>query len=399
MDLQSLAVASQLTPKQLRKMQNRMMNEQQRLAKIAKKQSRPAQLSTGLSKGQRRRINQQKKKIGQALPRGLPVPQNPALSRAFPSGAAVRGPRRMNIVEDEFITNINGSTGFQTQGFYMNPGQSSTFPWLATLAKQFEKYEVKFIEFYYKPLVSAFATGGQSGKVMLSFDYDASDPLPSSKQQVEDTHPHADAMPYEECCLPLSPTQLNNQDSKYVRPGGLPASADIKTYDGGLLAVSTDGNSSTGEIGELRVRYSVDLFVPVLESQSTTPTNFHTSVLSFSGAPSDTAIAPYATTSVNPLGLAAVAGTIIFPAGNYVISGNVIFTSPDDTGIILKMSRSDTSAVLWDFETPAAGVTFTRLSGSWTILFSSSGSSTLEFPMYTANTTGTCSGTLVVQSV
>jgi hypothetical protein len=206
---------SQLTPKQLQRLKNRMMNEEQRLAKASRKSIAPKTISTGLSKGQRRRLNA-RSKPSQSLPRGLPVPRNPAMSRAFPSGAAARGPRRMTIIEDEFIQNISGSTGFATTGFYMNPGQIATFPWLSTLAKQFEKYTVNSIEFYYKPLVSGFATNGQSGKVMLSFDYDASDTLPSSKIQVEDTHPHADCMPYEECYLALSSRELNQQDSKYV---------------------------------------------------------------------------------------------------------------------------------------------------------------------------------------
>lgn len=363
------------TPKQLLKMKNRMINEEQRLAKLSKKANQPKQISTGLSKGQRRRLN---KRNNQALPRGLPgyptglpvsLPASSSMGNPFPTGAATRGPRRMTIAEDEFITNISGSVSFSTQGFYMNPGQILTFPWLSTIAKQFEKYTVNAIEFYYRPLVSGFATNGQSGKIILSFDYDAADPLPSSKIQAEDTHPHADAMPYESVSLRLSPMLLNDsKDGKYVRPRGLPASADIKTYDGGLLAVSTQGCTNTSEIGELRVRYSIDLHVPVLESQTTVATNFHTSVFSLqttivdpSGAVADMIAV------INPLGITEASGVFQFPAGNYVATVNCEFAGAAMTQ----------SALWWDFEPLVRyynASAATRNTGSFQVYFTSTGS-------------------------
>lgn len=185
----------------------------------------------------------------------------------FPSGRESNTNRRHQVVtEDEYITDINGSTAFSTTPYALNPGQSATFPWAYKIAALYERWRTRYVEFYYKPQVSAYATNGQSGKVMLSFDYNASDSAPTTKQQVEDTRPHADAMPYEVVRLRLDPKLLNSQDSKYVRPGGQPAGTDLKTYDGGVLYVSTDGNANANVIGELRVRYSFELMTPVLES-------------------------------------------------------------------------------------------------------------------------------------
>jgi len=115
--------------------------------------------------------------------------------------------------------------------------------------------------------VSEYATNGQSGKVMLSFDYDASDAPPSNKQQVLDTIPHADAMPCEPTLsLRINTSEMKSQDGWYVRPGAQPANTDIKTYDCGVLSVSTYGCAATSVIGELRVRYKCTLHVPVLEA-------------------------------------------------------------------------------------------------------------------------------------
>ncbi len=171
------------------------------------------------------------------------------------------------IEEDEYIADINGSVAFATTQFSINPGQSSSFPWASKLASLFEKYHFDMLEFYYRREVSEFATNGQSGKVMLSFDYDASDAPPTNKQQVLDTTPHADAMPCQPTIsLNINTSQMRSQDGWYVRTGAQPANTDIKTYDCGVLSVSTYGCANTTAIGELRVRYKCTLYVPILEA-------------------------------------------------------------------------------------------------------------------------------------
>jgi len=171
------------------------------------------------------------------------------------------------VEEDEYIGDIVGSVAFASTQYNVNIGQSSTFPWASKIAALFEKYHFDMLEFYYTREVSEYATNGQSGKVMLSFDYDASDPPPANKQQVLDTVPHADAMP----CIPVlklnvNTSEMKSQDGWYVRTGAQPANTDIKTYDCGVLSVSTYGCANTTTIGELRVRYRCTLHVPVLEA-------------------------------------------------------------------------------------------------------------------------------------
>jgi hypothetical protein len=245
-------------------------------------------------------------------------------SKQFPSSTNSRMSRRhVTVVEDEYIAEVNGSIGFATTAYAINPGQSTTFPWLSRQASQWEKYRFKKIQFYYKPEVSAYATNGQSGKVILSGDYDASDAAPTSKQQVEDTVPHADAMPYNAIALTMDPKQLAPAGSKYVRTGGVPASNDIKTYDGGILYVSTSGNQSTSIIGELHVRYEVDFEVPVLDAEGAAAanysvawfTNFSTYVAMASGV---TYMIDFPDIPHNGIGAVQTAGVITLPAGNYL---------------------------------------------------------------------------------
>jgi hypothetical protein len=125
------------------------------------------------------------------------------------------------------------------------------------------------LEFYFCSEVSAFASVGQTGVVVLSADYDASDAAPTSKQEVLDTDPHTvPCLPSVErpIILKLDCKSMRSSDAKYVRPAGQPANTDLKTYDAGNLYVTTSGNSNTNTIGELHVRYRCKLKKPVLDA-------------------------------------------------------------------------------------------------------------------------------------
>jgi hypothetical protein len=248
------------------------------------------------------------------------------MGKGFPSGNFPRGTRWCRVEEDEYIADIAGSTGFASTSFPVNPGQATTFPWLSKQAAQWEKYRWDYLEFYYKPEVSAFATQGQAGKVILSMDYDASDAPPSSKQQAEDTDPHTDAMPYEDLLLVLDPRQMFEMaDSKYVRPGGLPGSTDIKTYDSGNLSVSTIANTNTSLLGELHVRYAVVFEVPVLETSAggSVPANNQVAWFESTGNEDGVSGTPLtlalATANTNGIQAVNTAGSIVLPAGNYLV--------------------------------------------------------------------------------
>jgi len=332
------------------------------------------------------------------------VARNPKLSPMFPTGASGRAKRYRVEVEDEYITDIAGSVSFAVTSFAVNPGQVSVFPWLSKEALLFEKYKILRLEFYYRPQVSAFASNGQTGKVMLSFDFDASDAPPASKQQVEDTHPYSDGMPYEEVLLTIDPKDCSLQDSYFVRPGGLPGSSDIKIYDAGILSVSTIGNNSTANIGELRVRYAILLQDPVLENVVSAPLCYHVSNFQSTSAESSGASSVYktlalATTITNGIGATNTSGVITLPVGNYVVTGFVNATN-SGTGLVYSfmefLINGSANTILGEQYTGSAGI----LSNSATIFVTSTGSTTVALSVnndYSGTTTNF--GNLVIQSV
>jgi len=242
------------------------------------------------------------------------------------SGATTR--RTQTICEDEYIGEVLAtSTGFATSQYMANPGQALTFPWGSKIAALYEEYEFQYLEFYYKREVSEYASLGTTGKVILSFDYDATDSAPTSKQQVEDTVPHMDGMPSTpEIRLKIDCARMRKNPGKYVRPGAQPANTDIKTYDCGNLYVSTYGlEASSGTLGELRVRYCVKLSEPVLEASQVVGGVAHFSSLTattannFAGAVLQAGYTP----SLGGINLSSAANTVTFPAnipGNYLVN-------------------------------------------------------------------------------
>jgi hypothetical protein len=193
------------------------------------------------------------------------------------SGQSGSTNRKTQIVEeDEYIGEILGSTAFTSVGYPCNPGQAVTFPWASKLFSLYEEYEFTHLEFYYKREVSEYAANGQTGKVIFSFDYDATDSAPTTKQQVEDTFTHVDFMP----CTPFASLKANvgmmkKSVARFVRPGPQPAGTDLKTYDVATFYVSTSGCASTAAIGELRVKYRCIAREPILTGSSVFATGAH----------------------------------------------------------------------------------------------------------------------------
>jgi hypothetical protein len=243
------------------------------------------------------------------------------------------------VEEDEYIGEIYSKDGtltsnFLNQAFPLNPGQSATFPWLSKQAAQWEKYTFERLEFYYKREVSEFAPGGTTGKVILSVDYDASDAPPGTKQQMEDTIPHRDAMPCENMVLVLDKRSMHPSNMpKYVRPGGLPGASDIKTFDAGNFNVATQGITNPSllegvQVGELRVRYCVRFEIPILESNLTVPANNQVAVLFRDVTTDGSQVVPSAVSTVISWPSTVINGisALVDPLGNFALpSGNYRF--------------------------------------------------------------------------
>jgi len=298
-----------------------------------------------------------------------------------------RSKRDMIIEESEYVAEVTvaNQPNFNVTSFGINPGNATLFPWLSSIAKQFEKYQFERLCFVYKKEVSEFATNGQTGKVILSVDFDAADPLPATKQQMEDTVPHADAMPCESFALRVDARDLKpaSTDAKYVRAGGVPGGTDIKTYDLGNLNVATIGSTVNAAVGELHVVYRVKLMKPVLENLAGAPANRSAAAWSSSAntllTTATPLTVPFATLQSNGLAIVNTAGSFVPPPGNYIISV-FIEIGYGGSGTVASFAIQKNGVTTGGIDTPTMTFTaasLTTVAMNQTIFFSANGTDAL----------------------
>lgn len=182
------------------------------------------------------------------------------------------------ISNREFITNIvsgddyGGSSGFATDVFAINPGMAETFPWLSSVAGNFETYTFKRLRFYFVSTSGDIASNTALGNVCQTVQYNsAATPFENMKRQ----------MNYEGSVV----TVISGSSGLYVKTSGgsvpnrrlwvrdtpIELGRDPRLFDMGLLQVSSEGAPVFGVIlGQLWVEYQICLYTPKLDD---TPAN------------------------------------------------------------------------------------------------------------------------------
>jgi len=222
----------------------------------------------------------------------------------------------------EFIGDVLSSTGFTIQRVLdINPGNVTLFPWLSTLAQQYEEYRIRGMVYHYVP-TSGLAISGTNaavGNVMIQTSYRASSTQPSDKSEMLNEYWATDARASEDFCHPIECSPKENPfNVHYVRNGAIPTSDSILMYDYGRTFVATSGNPASGNIlGELWVTYEIELKKPVV-SKTLTVQSF--SAQATAGINSAT---PFGTSWLNtkstmwlPITTTS-SGTVTFPPGSY----------------------------------------------------------------------------------
>lgn len=178
------------------------------------------------------------------------------------------------ITHREYITDIKSgatlsgaSTTFDIQKFPLQPGDASTFPWLASIAANYEEYDIQGMVFAY------VATSGESvastntalGTVILATEYDPTKPDFANKQAMENysfatsSKPSSNQLHAVECAKVRTPVK-----QLYIRHGTTVGN-DIRWSDFGNFYIATVGCPAVGTtLGELWVTYKVKLIKPRL---------------------------------------------------------------------------------------------------------------------------------------
>jgi hypothetical protein len=226
--------------------------------------------------------------------------------------------RVVPLVRREFIGDINGSVAFANTQFSLNPALAATFPWGSQISSSFEEYDTVAISFCYEPESASSATGA----IIFSFDYDALDAAPSTKQGALEMADSIRAAPWVPCKLTLKPADLRKRGTLFTRTA-LVATSDLKTYDLGNLNVSTVGQSGASVIGELWIEYHFVLRTPQPAASSSSSSFAGMKIVANSPAPSGPSFGT--TSTITGTAVATTSNnTLTFTvAGDYIIHSHV----------------------------------------------------------------------------
>jgi hypothetical protein len=220
----------------------------------------------------------------------------------------------------DVIAGTGAPTGFNISNrFYLNPGLEASFPWLSTIAQQYQEYSWRGVVYHFISTSGEYSAAMAStslGSVMLHTDYRVTAPAPGSKVELLNEYFACDARPTECFIHPIEcDPKENPYNVQYVRSGAVPAGEDPKTYDLGVVSVASQGIPVAGtNLGELWVTYEVELRKPQIVGAigSSTPSAYYSS--GAAGAATFFGLSP--TAKFDNIGLTIIGNVMTFPSGS-----------------------------------------------------------------------------------
>jgi len=171
-----------------------------------------------------------------------------------------------SVKHSEYIRDVLGSFDFNAEEFQINPGNGELFPWLANIAKRYESYQFRGLQFRFEPT----APTSVSGSVIVSVDYNPESQAPVNKVEALSMESAVRTTPWSRVVHTSLGHNLSKRKSYYVRNSDEDEDIeDPDLYDTGKLLVMTQGVTPdvTGSVGEMYVDYHVDLITPLLETK------------------------------------------------------------------------------------------------------------------------------------
>jgi hypothetical protein len=184
-------------------------------------------------------------------------------SVAVPAAAGVmytnQGPRvgggNFTISHTEFVATL--VVDGKVNAYAINPGNGLLFPWLATVASNFEYYRFIDLEFEIKSSLPTSSPGNTN----MVVDYDSRDDTLADKATILN-YQGANRAPI---WIPSFRTRAVQNAKLYVLAESQPSDTDIRLYNLGNFNYFIDTSLATDTVvGDLFVKYKVELLVPII---------------------------------------------------------------------------------------------------------------------------------------
>lgn len=236
------------------------------------------------------------------------------------------GEDTIRVRKREFICGLNSTaSAFTLKSFPINPGLDETFPWLSSIARNYEQYRINGMIFQFVSTSSdaiASTTALGLGQVILATDYNAADEDFQDAPQMLNYMFSNSGKPSDHImhAIECAPTDTA-QKLFYVRTGSIQSGQDPRLYDLGKFQIAVNNMPATYDgMGQLWVSYDITFAKSCQNNQLGWALNSDKFAI-------DPALAG-AITNANPFGTDASPTTVVAESGSSlgcVLNTNTIF--------------------------------------------------------------------------
>lgn len=178
----------------------------------------------------------------------------------------------------EYLRDIFATVEFTNTSFDLNPGITTTFPWLSQIAPSFEQYKMRGLVFEFKSTSADTVLSGAAstalGTVIMATQYNALDTPFTNKFEMENWEYSTSVKPSSNCYHPVECAPSQTPVSLlYIRTGE--PIGDERLYDLGNFNIAVQGMQNTSgdqlaTIGELWCTYEIELYKPKFVQDAST---------------------------------------------------------------------------------------------------------------------------------
>lgn len=154
---------------------------------------------------------------------------------------------------------------FQIAKYEINPGLFATFPWLCSIASQFDQWKPNGMVVCVNSLSSSFSGTSSLGTVVVATDYDVLDPPYTNKIEMENSEFATSGNTAVSLMHPVECKRAERAQTLYnVRSGAVPSNDSARFYDFCNVYVATAGCTAGQVVGELWITYDITFYKPQL---------------------------------------------------------------------------------------------------------------------------------------
>lgn len=174
--------------------------------------------------------------------------------------------RETRIRHREYLGDISASSVaglFTNSSYRLNPGSLKTFPWLSTVAQQFEQWEPHGMAIIFKTLTSTYAASQSLGTVILATDYDVSDPSYTNKIEMDNSEFAVSGNAASNLLHPIECKSTERVTKLLFVESDASVTPESKRWaDLGNLQIASSGCLANQLLGEIWITYDISFYKP-----------------------------------------------------------------------------------------------------------------------------------------